>query len=338
MASEKRTGKMKNPHKLNLAHLPTPIERIRFRTSWNDKTENEFLIKRDDYTGSDFLGNKIRKLEYLFYEAKKIKSDIIFTCGGDQSNHARATVSAAAKLGLKTRLYLWGKDKKEADANLFLDRMYGAEIVYLNKKEFLNVDEIMTEERAKLVKKGKEVYVIPAGGSSTLGIWGYISFVNELKDQIDLKNIEGIFSACGSGGTAAGLLVGSALHKLKLKIFAVNVLFTKDDIKKKILQLAEGAVLDYNLPCKIDASNLEIIDGYSTEGYKNISDNKLKLIKDFAKGTGILLDPAYTGKAFCAYYDLILKKRRGMKVIFLHTGGIYGVFAKRNKYLNQSGS
>jgi D-cysteine desulfhydrase len=326
VAPEKRKRKMIIPKKINLAHLPTPVEKISFRTK-------EFLIKRDDYTGSDFLGNKIRKLEYLLYEAKKLKSDIIFTCGGDQSNHARATASAAAKIGIKTRLFLWGEKKKAADGNLFLNKMYGADIVYLNKSEFEVVDDLMTEERRKLIKKGKRVYVIPAGGSSTLGIWGYISFMNEFKKQIDLKNINGIFSACGSGGTAAGLLVGAALNKFKMKIFAVNVLHSKEDIRKKILQLAEGAVLDFNFTCKIDGSNLEIIDGYSKEGYKNISDQKLKLITEFARSTGILLDPAYTGKAFCAYNDFILETGNGKKVIFLHTGGIFGALPKRNEFL-----
>jgi D-cysteine desulfhydrase len=320
---------MKIPKKLDLAHLPTPLEKLKFR-------KNEFLIKRDDYTGSDFLGNKIRKLEYLLYEAKKEKSDIIFTCGGDQSNHARATVSAVAKLGIKTRLYLWGNDKKVAEGNLFLDKMYGANIVYLTKKEFVNVDELMFEERKKLIKKGKRVYVIPAGGSSTLGIWGYISFVEELKKQIELKRVNGIFAACGSGGTAAGLLVGAALNKLNLKIFAVNVLLPKIEIRKKILQLAEGAILDNGLPIKMDEGKLEIVDGYSSEGYKNITGKKVKLINEFSGSTGILLDPAYTGKAFSAYNDLILKKGKGKKVIFLHTGGIYGAFPKRSKYLKFS--
>ena len=314
------------PKKINLAHLPTPLDEISFRTK-------EFLIKRDDYTGSDFLGNKIRKLEYLLYEAKKLKSDIIFTCGGDQSNHARATASAAAKIGINTRLFLWGNEKRNAEGNLFLNKMYNAEISYLNKSEFDNVDDIMTEERRKLIKKGKRVYVIPAGGSSTLGIWGYISFMNELKKQIDLKNIDGIFSACGSGGTAAGLLVGAALNKTKIKIFAVNVLLPKKIIRKKILQLAEGAILDFKLPCSIDESKLEIIDGYSKEGYKNISEAKIKLITEFAGSTGILLDPAYTGKAFCAYNDLILEKGKGKKVVFLHTGGIFGTFPKRKEFL-----
>ena len=214
--------------------------------------------------------------------------------------------------------------------------MYDAEISYLNKSEFNNVDEIMTDERSKLVKKGKRVYVIPAGGSSTLGIWGYISFMNELKKQIDLKNINGIFSACGSGSTAAGLLVGAALNKSKMKIFTVNVLHSKEDIRKKILQLAEGVILDFKLSCSIDESKLEIIDGYSKEGYKNISEDKIKLINEFAGSTGILLDPAYTGKAFCAYNDLVLKKGNGKKILFLHTGGIFGSFPKRKEFLQFS--
>jgi D-cysteine desulfhydrase len=214
--------------------------------------------------------------------------------------------------------------------------MYGADITYLDKAEFENVDEIMTEERKRLVNKGKRVYVIPAGGSSALGIWGYISFMNELKKQINLKNINAIFSACGSGGTAAGLLVGAALNKVKLKVYAVNVLLPENVIRKKILQLAEGAILDFKLPYSIDESKLEIIDGYSKEGYKNISDQKLKLITEFARSTGILLDPAYNGKAFCAYNDLVLKKGIGNSIIFLHTGGIYGAFPKRNEFLKFS--
>jgi len=317
---------MKIPKKINLAHLPTPLETFKY----NSKL---FLIKRDDYTGSDFIGNKIRKLEFLLYEAKKEKADIVFTCGGDQSNHARATASAAARLGFKTRLFLWGDGRKRAEGNLFLAKMYDSEISYLDKKDYANVDEIMTEERAKLVKKGKRVYVIQTGGSSTLGIWGYISFIDELRKQVDLKKINGIHAACGSGGTAAGLLVGAALRKLRIKIYAVNVLLPEEEIRKRILQLAEGCILDYKLSCKLDESGLVIVDGYSKEGYKNITDDKLKKIINFASSSGILLDPAYTGKAFIAYNELVLNKNKGKRNIFIHTGGIFGAFPKRNNYL-----
>jgi D-cysteine desulfhydrase len=314
------------PNRVNIANIPTPLQTIKF----NGKS---FLIKRDDLTGVELSGNKVRKLEYIIYQAKKEKADIIFTDGGEQSNHARATVIAAANAGIKSKLFLWGKDKKIADGNLFLDKFYGAEITFLNRKEYAKVNDIMFEERARLLKKGKSVYVIPEGGSTTLGIWGYISFMDELKSQIDLTKVEGITIAAGSGGTAAGLLVGSALLNLNLKIFAVNVLYTEDEIKRKILHLSEGCILDYKLPCKIDESNLKIFNGFSLEGYKRITKDKLNLIKYFAQSTGILLDPAYTGKAFKAYYDNFLLTNKGMKVIFLHTGGLFGVFGRKKEYL-----
>jgi D-cysteine desulfhydrase len=318
---------MNLPGKFNLAQLPTPLEQLKFRNK-------KFLIKRDDYTGLDFSGNKIRKLEYLLYRAKIMRTDIIFTCGGEQSNHCRATVSAAAKVGIKTKLFLWGDDSIISEGNLFLDKMYGAEISFLNKKNYNNVNDIMGEEGASLINKGKKVYVIPEGGSTVLGIWGYISFINEISEQVELKKIKGILSAAGSGGTAAGMLVGAALKKLKLKIFAVNVLYSKEELWKKIMFLAEGVINEYKLNCTIDESNLVIIDGYSKEGYKNINDNKVKLIASLAKETGILLDPAYTGKAFVAYRDKFLNRGKGNKVIFLHSGGLFGAFAKRGKYLH----
>ncbi len=255
---------MREPKKLQLAFAPTPLQKINFEG-------NNFLMKRDDMTGFELTGNKVRKLEYLIWQAKRKKADYIFTEGGEQSNHARATVIAASQFGIKSKIFLWGKDTPNPDGNLFLDKFYGAEITFLNKKEYANVNEIMFDERRKYIKKGKKVYVIPGGGSSTLGIWGYISFMNELKEQVELNKLSGIISASGSGGTSAGLLVGSALLNLKLKIYAVNVIHPKEIITKKIIQLAEACIMDYKLNCKIDPNNLVVLDGYSTEGYKNIS-------------------------------------------------------------------
>ncbi len=317
---------MKTPNKIHLANLPTPLQKIKF-------DGKEFLMKRDDFTGVELSGNKVRKLEYLIYQAKKEKADIIFTTGGEQSNHARATVIAAAASGIKSKIFLWGKDAASAEGNLFLDKFFGAEISFLNKKEFGNVNEIMFEERAKYLRKGKRVYVIPEGGSTTLGIWGYINFVDELKKQIDFNKLKGIYCAAGSGGTAAGLLAGFAIAGLNAKVYAVNVLYGKDAIKRKILNLASGCIMDYKIQCGINKDNLVVVDGYSKEGYKKITSEKINLIKHFAVETGILLDPAYTGKAFNAYYDNVLKKNIGRKILFLHTGGIYGAFNKKRKYL-----
>lgn len=317
---------MKIPLKINLAQTPTPLELINFNG-------NNFLMKRDDLTGCELSGNKVRKLEYLIADAKKQKADLIITCGGEQSNHARAATIAAKKIGLSTKLFLWGKDNSTANGNLFLNKIYGADITFLNKKEYDKVNNLMFIERIGLLKKKKNAYVLPEGGSTTLGILGYVDFINELKNQVDLKKIDGLVAASGSGGTAAGMLVGAAINKLDIKIIAVNVLYNKKNLQKKILQLADACVLDYNLNCRINPKNLIILDGYSKEGYKNLAQTKIRLINKFAAERGILFDPAYTGKAFAAYYENYLKTGKGKQFVFVHTGGLFGVFSRTKEYL-----
>jgi len=318
---------MKIPRKIKLAQTPTPLELIKF-------DGNSFFMKRDDLTGCELSGNKVRKLEYLIADAKKHQADLIITCGGEQSNHARATTIAAKKIGLNTKLFLWGKDNLNTNGNLFLNKIYGADITFLNKNEYDKVNDLMFSERILMLKKGKNAYVIPEGGSSTLGILGYVDFINELNNQTDLKKINGLVAASGSGGTAAGMLVGAAINKLDFKIIAVNVLYNKQDLQKKIIQLAEACVLDYNLNCNINPENLIILDGYSKEGYKNIAKSKIRLINKFAAENGILLDPSYTGKAFAAYYEKYLKTGKEKKNIFVHTGGLFGVFGRTKEYLS----
>jgi D-cysteine desulfhydrase len=313
------------PDRLPLANSPTPIQKITF-----DKTE--FLMKRDDFTGAEYSGNKIRKLEYLIYDAMQQHADYVFTCGGDQSNHARATASAALLYGLKPVLFLWGRDKQDAEGNLFIDKVLGADINYLSKEEYDRVDEIMKEEKDKYESRGKKVYIMPEGGSSKLGIWGYINFVNELIQQDGTKRVKNIFIAAGSGGTAAGMLAGILLNRLDIKVYAVNVLYGKHEIRSKILDLVEECSNEYELELGINTDLLEIVDGYSEEGYKLIDPSKVRLIKKFAEQTGIILDPAYTGKAFCAFNDIVLKRHRS-NYLFVHTGGLFGVFSKRSEYL-----
>jgi len=319
--------KIKYPQSFPIANIPTPLQKIKYENK-------NFLIKRDDFTGSLLSGNKVRKLEFLLKNAKKKRAEYIFTCGGEQSNHARATLLAAKKYGFKVKLFLWGKDSVNAKGNLFLDKFFGADISFLNKENYSDVNNIMQEEAEILKKKEKKVYVIPEGGSNTIGIWGYIKIIDELNKQINLKQIKGIYSASGSGGTAAGMLVGASHLKLPVKIYAVNVLYSKEKLRKKIINSAEGCIYEFDLSCKLDETKLEIVDGYSKEGYKNINKYKLRLIKKFGQSTGILLDPAYTGKGFAAYYENILLKREGMKVIFVHTGGMFGAFAKSREYLS----
>ena len=317
---------MITPDKYNFANIPTPLQSKVFEGC-------KFFIKRDDLTGVELTGNKVRKLEYLLFDAKRQKCEYIFTSGGDQSNHARATAIAAASMGFKSKLFLWGNQNQKPDGNLFLDKLIGSDIQFLTKKEYKSVYKTMVEESEILKSKKKKAYVIPSGGSSIVGIWGYINFVKELSQQVDLKKIKGIVFANGSAGTASGILLGAALLGINLKIFPVIVLDTKEQVYHEIETLTSECIIEFGLDVKVNMKNVEIIEGYSEEGYKNISQDKIILINKFFRKTGILLDPVYTGKAFVAYYENFLKNRKSTNVMFLHTGGIFGAFAKKKNYL-----
>lgn len=316
---------MRIPARIKLANLPTPVEKV----NYNGRS---FLIKRDDYTGSELSGNKIRKLEYILYDAKRKKADYIFTCGGDQSNHCRATALAAAKLGIKSRLYLWGKSRKSITGNLLLDSLAGAETRFMNLKDYMSVLDVMQADAAKLTEQGKKVIVLPSGGTNYLGIWGYVNFINELKQQVDISEVKGIMCANGSGGTIAGMLLGSALFGLNIKLFGVNVVGKREEMTGIIHSVIDESLRKFKLKTTINWDNLELLDGYSEEGYKNTASDKLELIKNFAGDTGIILDPTYTGKAFYAYEDLCLTGSKRNNILFLHTGGIFGIFPKAAKF------
>lgn len=317
---------MITPKKIKLAHTPTPIERVVYNGT-------QFLMKRDDFTGSEMSGNKVRKLEYLMYQAVAEKADVIFTVGYHQSNHARATAVAATKLGIKTKLFLWGRDYRIPEGNFFIDKFLGSDFRFLREFEFRDSVRIMREEKEEAEKKGLKVYIIPGGGSNALGIWGYIDFIKELKEQPEAKSVKGILVPAGTGGTAAGLLLGCAIHKCDLNIYIVNVDYTKYEMRSKILKHIRDCSIEYDIKAEINEANLNIFDGYSNEGYKDISLEKVGLIKDFARKTGIILDPAYTGKAFVAYYENFLKNSKSTDIMFLHTGGLLGIFDKRTQYL-----
>ncbi len=311
--------------KLNLAFLPTPMQNVEYGG-------RKFLIKRDDLTEFTMSGNKIRKLEYLLYEAKKKKAEYVFTCGAEQSNHSRATAIAAVKIGIKPRLFLWGQNRIHPEGNLFLDKLAGAEFEFLNVNQYKSVAALMEKRKEQFDKKGKKAIVIPEGGSNPVGVLGYVNFVDELLRHNQLGKAKGILTAAGSGGTAAGMLIGSALRKLDLKIFAVTVFYGKRQLEEKIFKILDDFQRRFKTKINVNLNNLEIIEGYSMEGYKNIAKEKLEVILDFYRNSGILLDPAYTGKAFFAFKDLFLKEKNP-NVIFLHSGGAFGVFAKAKQFL-----
>ncbi|TNE95419.1 MAG: pyridoxal-phosphate dependent enzyme [Deltaproteobacteria bacterium] len=304
---------MRRPASLELHMKPTPIQKL---------GENLF-IKRDDRTGFLLGGNKIRKLEYLLKEAVDKGFKRVMTCGGIQSNHARATAFAARELGLDVALLLRGELTDRRQGNLFLNSLIGADIRTITSEEWVGKEAIMEKWASEL----GSTYIIPEGGSNALGSWGYVSALEEIQKQ---GNFDHIFHATGSGGTASGLLAGRAVTGMNCSLHTINVCDDEEYFKKRIFGILDDFERQFDI--KVSTENFHIHDGFVGEGYALASDQLYEQIKSFCGDTGILLDPVYTGKAFFGMQEVIKRENLEGKILFLHTGGAFANFANVERY------
>ena len=265
--------KIPYPPRLNLARTPTPLEALQ---RLGEKFGVELYLKRDDLTGAELTGNKVRKLEFLLADALASGADTVLTCGGEQSNHARATAIAAAKLGLRSVLLLRTREPANPpppEGNILLDRLVGAEIVWITPEEYGRRSEILQREAASLSDLGRVPYVIPEGGSNALGAWGYVRAVDELAQ--DLAALPGgverpttIIHATGSGGTTAGLILGVKLVGLNTRVIGINVCNNRDYFLRVVGKICEEAISSYQLDLVFSRErDVEILDGYVGLGY-----------------------------------------------------------------------
>lgn len=326
------------PKTIKLAMLPTPVEEWRRIPHVSD--DYNIFIKRDDLTGFGLSGNKVRKLEFLAYDAMKKGCDTLITCGGVQSNHARATAIISAQLGLKSHLVLFKEEAPKLDGNLFLDKMTDAKIKYISSEEYKYVDEIMEKLKKDLKRKGQNGYVIPEGGSNALGIWGYIKACLEVKSQIDSLGlrIDKIITAVSSGGTYSGLYIGKKLLNWKVEIIGFNIRETSKVATQRVKNLVQSHKENFKQEFSFKEDEIKVIDGYVGKGYGKSRKIELDLIKSVSKNTGIILDPVYTGKAMLGFVDQInlgnFSKKE--KILFLHTGGGFGLFPIKEKFFSRS--
>lgn len=321
----------KFPERLALAHLPTPIEKLdRLSHTFEGP---EIYVKRDDLTGIAKTGNKVRKLEYLVAEALREGCDLLITCGGAQSNHARATAVAAAKMGMKSHLVLRNAAGGDLEGNLFLDRLVGAEVTFITAQEYERADEIMARLAEEYNAQGGKAYVIPEGGSNALGALGYVTAMEEVLRQMKAQRLEfdHMLCAVGSGGTLAGLLLGRKLFEINAEIHGINVCDDAPHFQNRVFNILSETKRKFGFVSGLKKSDISVIDGYVGKGYGLSSQEEIDLIKQVARLEGLLLDPVYTGKAMFALRDLIRKGRfqRGEKILFWHTGGVFGLFPKK---------
>jgi D-cysteine desulfhydrase len=292
------------------------------------------MVKRDDLTGFELSGNKVRKLEYVVADALATGCDTLVTEGTPQSNHCRATAAVCARLGLGCHLLLRPEPPEGVPrGNHLLDTLFGAEVSSYPRAQFdAERDRIVADALSRIEAAGHRPRYTPMGASEPLGCWGYIRAAAELADQLHQHDVGecDVVLPISSGGTYAGMLLGQWIHQLDhWTVWAVPV---SDDVlyhSHNVGKLAQDAISEFNLPTSYDETALQFIDGYVGDGYAIPYQAAIDAIRLLARTEAILLDPVYTGKAFCALLDGVREGWLGTRrpVVFIHTGGIFSNFA-----------
>ncbi len=320
---------MKLPPHFEFTRKPTPI--LKTERAVNDIRSYRLWIKRDDLTGVELSGNKVRKLDFLMKEAVEQGAGRIITCGGVQSNHCRATAYVAAKLGLKTTLVLKGNPPETATGNWMLNRLLGVDMYYITEEEYRDVDTIMANIAGE---SDEQCYVIPEGGSNEVGAWGYVSAFHEIIKQIGQQGpaIDTIVTATGSGGTHAGLLIARCLTQSPLQILSVNVCDDAAFFSNKIDDILRRFKKRFAETLTWRREDIHIVDGYAGQGYGALDSRLIQTITKIAQTEGIVLDPVYGAKAWTGMIDQMKKGNiPGQNILFIHTGGVFGLFPYGNQ-------
>ena len=302
--------------KVQLGFYPTPIQKL---NNLSKLLGVNLYIKRDDLCGILLGGNKVRKLEYLLADAKKQGYDLVMTTGQAQSNHATLTAACALKMDLECKLILKKRGITDIKGNQLLNRLMNVEVLYEDTDSYDDIYKKMDEIGEKLNRK---VYKIPCGGSNPLGTLGYVDCIKEIKESN--IHFDHITCACGSGGTAAGTILGTAIYlkDTNVECYAVD----SDDFKPIVSNLIEEAKKLLN----VDVDPEITIFDMTGPGYSIPSQEGNEAIELMMKYEGIVLDTCYTGKAFAG----VLKKikegyyKKGENILFIHTGGAAGLFAQ----------
>jgi len=322
-------GSLASLPSIPFASAPTPVEELnRLRDALGGGPR--LLVKRDDTIGFAFGGNKVRKMRLVAADAIANQADTLITCGGVQSNHARVTAAAAARLGLRCILVANGAQPERPTANALLARLLGAEIRYVSSREARAIEMEAAAEQEQ--RAGRRPYLIPLGASTPLGAAAFAHAVTELLEQIPPPDV--IVHSSSSGGTQAGLVAGCALAGVRTKVIGISADEPAPALTATIRGLLAGlteliAPADVTPLARLDAAEIDVDDRFVGAGYGAPTPESREAIDLAARTEAIFVDHTYTAKAMAG---LIARVRAGAfsdaaTVLFWHTGGQVGLFS-----------
>lgn len=318
--------------RVRLATTPTPLEGgLRLPGG------APLLVKRDDLSGLGMGGNKARKLEFLCGAAEVRGVDTVVTVGASQSNHARMTAAACARLGWDAHLVLGRSPSPAAPAgNQILSRLFGARLHVIDTEDWDDLQEAAERLAAELTEAERRVELLPMGGSTPVGALGFLTAWLELIEQCEQDGLHPstVVMASSTGGTHGGLLAGQAICRAAgmevPDLVAIGVAKTGADLSVEAKRIAAGCLEAVGLPAGVvDGIEVNVDDRAVGPGYAVYTADADAAILWAARSGGWVLDRVYTGKALAGLLLMDREERflDDRPVVFWHTGGQPAVFA-----------
>jgi D-cysteine desulfhydrase len=210
---------------IRLGQPPTPVRRL----AGLDRNTGSapVWLKDDGVYGTIRGGNKVRKLEWILPDVLARGRRTILTFGGLGTNHGLTTALYAREHGLRTVLALVDQPLDDhVRSQLDAIARSGAR-VYRTHGTYRTVAALPWLLARNFDRAARRPpYFLPPGGSSPIGCVGYVEAAFELAEQVragELPEPSHAVVALGSGGTAAGLLLGLKLAGLRTRLVAVLV-------------------------------------------------------------------------------------------------------------------
>lgn len=284
------------------------------------------FIKRDDLYPISGGGNKGRKAEYILAKCIKDDCNAVVTCGGEQSNHVRATAIRCKELGLACTIIIHDSEPKVIEGNLKLLYILGVKIVFC---DMADVSDVMDAEMTIYRQQGFKPFYIWGGGHCIEGTKAYYDAAFEVHKQ-STAQFDYVFHASGTGTTQAGLHLGFKQVTPATQVVGISVARQNprgiEAINSSILEF----VTHYCLSEKL-SENINFDDRFTCGGYEKTSPEQLNTIKKIAEQTGVILDPTYSGKAWYGMKKYIMSGRvkPGSNILFWHTGGLLNLMASK---------
>jgi D-cysteine desulfhydrase len=169
------------------------------------------------------------------------------------------------------------------------------------------------------------------GASTATGSLGYVTMIGELADEG--QSFDHIYCALGSGGTLAGIILGCRYFNFPGSVHGIAVCDDTSYFVNELDRIQQEFKIKYNLDVDLSDSDQYMDDRYVGIGYALNTKDELQTMVELARSEGLILDPVYSLKAFIGMIDHIKKGivKPGEKVLFLHTGGHYGIFPKNEE-------